>query len=76
LRAAIEVPAIDATLLVPNSVAGVCWGSAVNRAGTWISPPPPTTASMKPAPNAHSASTTTSDASSSRAAASSHGWLR
>ena len=52
LRAALAVPKMDENLLVPNRVAVLTSGSALNNAGIWISPPPPTAESISPATNA------------------------
>ena len=51
-NAADAVPQIEASLLVPNIVAGEVFGSAPIRAGICMSPPPPTAASIVPAQKA------------------------
>src|SRR5699024_2123943 len=53
------VPAAEATLFVPSTApVDASAGSAVSRAGSWISPPPPTTASTQPARKAAPTSST------------------
>src|SRR5690606_36734230 len=43
---------MDASLLVPKTVAGCKYGRLPIIAGIWIRPPPPTAASIAPAKNA------------------------
>jgi len=46
---AIDVPAIEANLLVPKSIATGSWGMKMKSAGSCMRPPPPAMESMKPA---------------------------
>jgi hypothetical protein len=55
LKAAIDVPASAAILLVPNKTGNGIFGNVISKKGVCIKPPPPTTASIKPAVNADKA---------------------
>ncbi|TWJ21829.1 hypothetical protein JD76_01942 [Micromonospora endolithica] len=60
VTAAVDVPAIAASLFVPNAVATGIPGAATSNAGSSNRPPPPTTASTQPA-NAAAASRVVSE---------------